>query len=175
MFRTDAQGHQGNRFVGGNPFAGVNGTKVTADWLNAVQEDLCLLIEEEGIVLDKLDDEQLTEAVHKAIRRLAGGRLAFTAGANLTAGDGLLVEDAFGVVEETVLSGNPAAILVLGTYTLPKVAADSWGPGKRLYWDAGASKLTTTSAGNRTAGVAAATAAVASTTASVTLSGPPNL
>lgn len=173
MFRIDAQGNQANRFVGGNPFGQVAGTVVSADFLNAVQEELAGFVESEGLALSKLNSAQLAAAIALAVRRLAGGTLSFTAAANLNAGDGLLVQDSFGVVVATVTTGQPAQLYLLGTYVLPKVSADSWSPGQKLYWSSSLAKLTTTSSGNRVAGVAAAAAIVSSTTASVTLSGAP--
>jgi predicted RecA/RadA family phage recombinase len=175
MFRIDAPGHVGNRFVGGNPFFGVEGTTLSADFANAVMDELAGFIESEGLVLSKLDSAQLAQAVALAVRRLTGGVLDFTAPANLTAGDGLLVGDTFGVVVATVLIAQPAQLYTLGRFTLPKEAADSFTPGPRLYWNAGTAKLTTTAAGNRTVGVSAVTAAPGTTSAAVILSGPPNL
>lgn len=173
MKRIDAPGHVGNRFVGGNPLLGINGTIVSPDWLNNVQEELAGFIEQEGFTLDGLDFTQLAAALQALVLRLSGGVLAFTAGANLTAGDPLLVVDSFGVVESTVTTGNPARLLLRGTYALPKAAGQTWTPGQALYWNGTA--LTTTAALNRSAGVAAAAAIAGAVTGSAMLSGPPNL
>lgn len=53
-------------FTDGNPSTGVVGTRVKADWLNAVQEELANVIENAGLTLDPDDDEQLLEV---ALRR----------------------------------------------------------------------------------------------------------
>jgi hypothetical protein len=50
-------------FTGGNPGAGIPPTRVTSDWLNDVQEELCAVIEGAGLVLDPEDRTQLTQAI----------------------------------------------------------------------------------------------------------------
>lgn len=39
MFRTDAPGHVGNLYDAGDPGAGVIPTRVSADHMNAIQEE----------------------------------------------------------------------------------------------------------------------------------------
>lgn len=161
--------------MGGNPLLGIDGTIVAPDWLNNLQEEVALFLEGEGLTLDQtgLTLTQLTQAILLAIYRRTGGRLAFTAAGNLTAGDPLLLVDTFGVVESTVTTGNPAAIILRGTFTLPKAAGTAWSIGQALYWNGTA--LTTVSSGNRKVGVAAAAALSAATSGSALLGGPPNL
>lgn len=50
MHRIDTQGHQQNRFSDGNPTdpTGETGTIIDASWLNAVQEEICGVIEALG-------------------------------------------------------------------------------------------------------------------------------
>lgn len=62
MHRIDGEGHVGNQFTEGVPNV-TPATVVTADWCNAVQEELVFVIEEAGITLDKENNEQLLEAV----------------------------------------------------------------------------------------------------------------
>jgi hypothetical protein len=69
MHRIDAADHDGNLFSEGNPATGTPGTKVSAAWLNAVQEELCNAIGLAGIVLNKAVSTQLRAALEK----LAGG------------------------------------------------------------------------------------------------------
>lgn len=140
--------------------------------MNHVQEEISGVIEGEGMVLDAPED-QLYAALRLMVLRLTGGRLEFIAAGNLTAGDPLLVQDTFGVVEASVLATFPAAILLRGVYPLPKVAAQAWTAGQALYWNGAA--LTTTAAGNRRVGVAATDELAAATTGDALLSGPPNL
>lgn len=50
-------------FTEGDPGVGILGTKVSADWLNGIQEELAKVIEEAGLSLDKADNTQLYDAV----------------------------------------------------------------------------------------------------------------
>jgi len=95
VHRIDGPGYApGNRFTEGDPVGGVPATVVTDDWLNAVQEEVCGVIEAGGEALDKLDSTQLLEA----LRRLYGGHVTSVAAtATLTLADaGLVVVDATG-------------------------------------------------------------------------------
>lgn len=175
VFRIDSPGSSAGVWVGGNPFAAVDGTVISADWMNAVQEELCGLVEGEGFSLSKVDATQVRTAILALVARLAGVELVFTAGANLTAGQGLLSGDVFGVVKVSVLSGQQATLLVRGAFTLPKTAADTFALHQRVYWDNGTAKLTTTAGGNRSVGVATAAAGAGTTSAALMLQGPPNL
>jgi hypothetical protein len=67
MHRIDGSGHQDNQFTEGNPQTGTEATVVTAGWLNAVQEEVAHVIEGQGLVLNKDDNEQLKNAVNSAI------------------------------------------------------------------------------------------------------------
>lgn len=53
----------GGVFVDGDPFNGVTGTMVTADWLNAVQEEIVSVIAAAAIPLDPDDNTQLLDAI----------------------------------------------------------------------------------------------------------------
>lgn len=50
-------------FSGGDPLRGVKATRVTKDWLNRVQEEICHVIEAAEIPLDRADDTQLLQAL----------------------------------------------------------------------------------------------------------------
>jgi hypothetical protein len=50
-------------FHDGDPFNGVSGTMVTADWLTSQQEELANVVEAAGIVLDPNDNGQLLAAL----------------------------------------------------------------------------------------------------------------
>jgi hypothetical protein len=65
MFKIDAPGATGsNEFTEGNPSLGVPATQVSDDWLNAVQREMVYVIETlAGITLNKLDDNQLGQAI----------------------------------------------------------------------------------------------------------------
>lgn len=59
MFRIDADAHVSNRFAEADPGTGQPGTKVSADWLNAVQEELCNFLVDCGVTLNKAVSTQL--------------------------------------------------------------------------------------------------------------------
>lgn len=56
-----------NKFTEGNPGTGVPATKVSADIMNAVQEEVVYVIEQAGIALNKADNTQLRAAIQKMI------------------------------------------------------------------------------------------------------------
>lgn len=62
-------------FTGGDPLAGIQPTTVSADWLNAIQEELAAVIEFPGITLDKAAHNQLLTAIISIIdQRIAASR-----------------------------------------------------------------------------------------------------
>ena len=68
MHRIDGPGAtQDERFTEGNPAAAIPATTVTADWLNAVQEEIAHVIEGAGNILDKANNAQLLAAVQALI------------------------------------------------------------------------------------------------------------
>lgn len=62
------------RFHDGDPFAGVQGTVVTADWLNTVQEEIATVIEQAGLVLDPVATNQLYQAINVLLVNFAYSR-----------------------------------------------------------------------------------------------------
>ena len=64
MHRIDgANATVDNKFSLGNPGAGIPATTVTADILNALQEEVCGVIEASGIALNKSNNAQLLAAI----------------------------------------------------------------------------------------------------------------
>lgn len=63
MHRIDADAHVSNQFSNGDAGIGQPGTKVDADWLNAVQEELVAVITGRGIALVKGTTNQLETAL----------------------------------------------------------------------------------------------------------------
>jgi hypothetical protein len=53
MHRTEGDGHVSNLFDPGDPFIPRPATQMTYDWANAVQEELCSVIEGRGLTLDQ--------------------------------------------------------------------------------------------------------------------------
>lgn len=75
MFRIDSEGATlDNKFTEGDPSLGVPATVVSADWLNAVQEEISNVVETNGLVLNKLNSGQLQAALLEFF--LKGGRTA---------------------------------------------------------------------------------------------------
>lgn len=73
-----AVGSQVGYFTEGNPSLGVEPTVVSADWLNAVQEELANVVESTGATLDKTDRTQLKAAIIALASGLGTGLLSKT-------------------------------------------------------------------------------------------------
>lgn len=85
MHRIDAPGFaSGNLFTEGNPALGVPATEISDDWANDVQEELCTVIENAGIVLAKGTQNQLYNAILGMIG-LGGSQIKLDPLANITA------------------------------------------------------------------------------------------
>lgn len=69
-------------FTKGNPSLGVPATVVDADWANAVQEEICGVIEGAGLTLDKTSQSQLLAAIKLIISGGGGDYVASTSSAN---------------------------------------------------------------------------------------------
>lgn len=69
-------------FVDGDPFNNIQGTVVTAAWLNSVQEEVAGTIEGLGITLDPTQKNQLLTAIETLIEARAGEYLLDTGVAN---------------------------------------------------------------------------------------------
>lgn len=66
----------GNQFTDGNAQTGIPSTRVTAKWLNSVQNELANFITSRGIVLDEMNQGQLTEAIVSAIESYGAAPVA---------------------------------------------------------------------------------------------------
>ncbi|NTI86027.1 DUF2190 family protein [Agrobacterium rhizogenes] len=77
-----------------------------------------------------------------------GDTLELTAPADVKSGDGVLVGKLFGVAAHSAKQGERVNLDRVGVYKLPKVAAQAWGEGIPVYWDAGAA--TTDGTGGKT-------------------------
>lgn len=77
MHRIDGEGATSdNKFTEGNPTTGAVATTVTADWCNAIQEEIAAVIAAAGITLNKAQNTQLRDAIQALI---SGGGVAVTA------------------------------------------------------------------------------------------------
>lgn len=110
MHRIDSSGNVDNRFHPGNPATGQQATLVTADILNAFQEEIAGVIEDAGIVLDKADNTQLAAAITALIAGVVGDgsgavpttRQISTSGGLLTGGGTLAADRTIGLVAASV-------------------------------------------------------------------------
>ncbi|NRA46885.1 MAG: hypothetical protein HRU09_18200 [Oligoflexales bacterium] len=69
MHRIDTEGNKEGKFYDGDPASTdiKEATVLDASWLNAVQEEICKIITENGIELKKGENYQLGQAIGKAI------------------------------------------------------------------------------------------------------------
>lgn len=63
MHKIDGAGHVNGQFVSEDAVTGRAPTLVTAEWLNAVQEELVALVEAAGLTLDKTNPAQVLQAI----------------------------------------------------------------------------------------------------------------
>ena len=99
-----------------------------------------------------------------------GNTITLTAPSAVASGEGLAVGQFFGIAVTDAEAGAQVEAALTGVFELPK-AAVAVSQGDALYWDAGASNLTTTATGNTLIGAATETAATGAATARVRLNG----
>src|SRR5690606_31441590 len=87
-----------------------------------------------------------------------GKTLNYTAGADITSGQFVLIGTIGGVAKTDIANGKTGAVHVCGVFSLPK-ASGAVTQGAKLYWDESESEVTTTATDNTLIGVAAAAAA----------------
>jgi hypothetical protein len=78
MHRIDTEANDDGLFQDGTPQLGQQGTMMDADWANAVQENICEVIEGAGLVLEKGDHEQLKDAISGMISASTANIIAAT-------------------------------------------------------------------------------------------------
>jgi predicted RecA/RadA family phage recombinase len=87
-----------------------------------------------------------------------GEVIDYTAGANITSGQVVLMGVRIGVALAAIANGSTGSVQVTGVFTIAKLATDVVAQGAALYWDNTNSRLTTTASGNTLAGYATAAA-----------------
>jgi predicted RecA/RadA family phage recombinase len=87
-----------------------------------------------------------------------GKTLNYTAGADITSGQFVLIGTIGAVAKTDIANGKTGAVHVCGVFSLPK-ASGAVTQGAKLYWDESESEVTTTATDNTLIGVAAAAAA----------------
>lgn len=99
----------------------------------------------------------------------SGERLDWTATANVVSGQIIAIGDMVGVVLGDALIGEKVVVCFKGVFALPKVAPQVQAIGVKVYFDATAGNITTTSSGNKFIGYVWAAAISAATTVDVVL------
>ena len=180
MDRIDTPGSVGGSFRFGNPFAlpPILSTIVGAQWLNGIQEEALYMIEQEGISPDKLDNTQLRAAILARVTALvqSGGGITddfASAPYGGNAGDGVLIEDTFGVADATFLLANPVTLQLTGEFTLPKRTGvgEAILEGAAVFWDDPAREIKNAAGTAHLVGYAQAAETDAATTVDVRLNG----
>lgn len=73
MHRIDVPTAEDGKFTEGDPTVPRPATVVSADWLNDLQENICDLIEDAGVPLEKGNSENLKDAIAAMINNIQGG------------------------------------------------------------------------------------------------------
>ncbi len=97
--------------------------------------------------------------------------ITIPAPAAVIAGQAILVGTIVGICGAAAGSGDQLALEVEGQFTVPKVSAQVWTAGAKLYWDDTAKLFTTVSTSNTLCGFAGLAAANPSSTGLVCLTG----
>lgn len=78
----------------------------------------------------------------------SGDTITVPAPADVKSGDLVVVGELFGTAEFSAAAGDPVEITTKGVFALPKVPAQAWTVGVKLYYVAADKQLTTTATGN---------------------------
>lgn len=86
-----------------------------------------------------------------------GVNLTVVATATVVSGDGVLIGSLFGVATGGAAIGENVTLVRHGVFSLPKLSAQAWTVGQKIYWDG--SECTTVVSTNKLIGVAVEVAA----------------
>ncbi|TPN44876.1 DUF2190 family protein [Mesorhizobium sp. B1-1-7] len=92
-----------------------------------------------------------------------------TGAVDVASGDGVVAGSLFGVAQTDIAVGDSGELGLIGVYELPKVSAQAWTVGERIYWVAASGEATGTAGSNKLIGVAIEAAANPSSTGKVRL------
>jgi hypothetical protein len=67
MHKIDSEGHNNNTFINEDALHGIVGTKLDADWLNAVQSEIIAVLIEANITPQKATTTQLRDAIKQIV------------------------------------------------------------------------------------------------------------
>lgn len=88
-----------------------------------------------------------------------GEKIDFTPSSAVAAGTMVLFGERVFFAELAIPANTLGSLRTTGVVQYEKTTGEAWTVGQKLYWNAGTSKLTTTSSTNKVAGYAAAAAA----------------
>lgn len=100
-----------------------------------------------------------------------GEHITLPAPTDVSSGAFVAVGAISGVAQTAAAAGEDVVLVRRGVFDLPKVAAEAWSIGVRIYWDATAKVMTTIDTDNTLVGAATALAAGGSATGRVLLDG----
>ncbi|MDX8513537.1 DUF2190 family protein [Mesorhizobium captivum] len=92
-----------------------------------------------------------------------------TGAADVASGDGVVAGSLFGVAQVDIPVGETGELALVGAFELPKVEAQAWTFGQRIYFDAATGLATSTASSNKLIGVAIEAAANPTTKGKVRL------
>lgn len=101
----------------------------------------------------------------------SGANLTVLAAAAIASGDGVLTGSIFGVAQCAAASGEELVVARFGVFELPKLEAQAWTAGAKIYWDDANTRCTTVASGNTLIGAAVEAAVNPSTAGKVLLDG----
>ena len=99
-----------------------------------------------------------------------GNTITVVSPAIISSGDGVLIQNLFGVAAYDAIKKDPLELLLEGVFFLPK-AGIPIAQGARVYWDNNLAHVTTVAQGNTLIGVATADTLLAETSVEVRLNG----
>ncbi|PTX38716.1 putative RecA/RadA family phage recombinase [Gemmobacter caeni] len=100
-----------------------------------------------------------------------GQHLTIAAAAAILSGELIFSGAICGVAQGSAEIGDPVVLVRTGVFELPKLGAQAWTVGAKIYWDATNKQCTTVASGNTLIGAAAEAAANPSATGMVLLDG----
>jgi predicted RecA/RadA family phage recombinase len=100
-----------------------------------------------------------------------GEHLTLTMPAAVTSGAGVLIGAIFGVAQGNCPANEQVVLVRRGVFDLPKLAAQAWVPGAKVYWNDTDKVCTTVATGNTAIGAVAEPAANPSAIGRVLLDG----
>ena len=83
-----------------------------------------------------------------------GNTLEFTASADVSSGDVVVVGAAIGIAAGDVANGETGTLNLGGVYDIPKAPSQAWTVGAAVYWDDGDDVATTVAEDNALLGIA---------------------